>query len=422
MRHTSQLTSSHSPPQATLRVHGQRALMGMIVLGAQVCLSAPARATPAVKDSEPSAVLGEPAAGFEAMHITHEALRVDARGIDMKGQSQPVVRVTARYTIDHRGDVPQALSLQFVATSLVEGQSAQVTLDDALVAATLVEPGELPPSWQPPERAPKLPGDASDAPLHQEEEADFAWIDAAEAARYKQAYLMRARGQDLRFEVTLTPGEHTLSVSYSAKLGVDELVGAPAPRYQLGYVLAPARQWASFGELTLTVLAPQGWEVASSLPITRRDGGRWEGAFEGVPADSLALTLGQRVPSTTLALVQALPFLMLLMTVLVGLTAGHTIGAASRARGVGRGKRVAAMVALSLGVGLVCGATLLLGVRASHEWLGLTRLSDGWELVRMLSAMLFSVIAALTGVTTTLGAGMIVPALLRDKQPKRDQP
>ena len=69
------------------------------------------------------------------------------------------------------------------------------------------------------------------------------------------------------------------------------LVSADGPvRYwQLGYVLSPARQWASFGTLDVSVQLPSGWSFASS-PGLARSGDEARGSFQGVPADSLGMT------------------------------------------------------------------------------------------------------------------------------------
>jgi len=37
------------------------------------------------------------------------------------------------------------------------------------------------------------------------------------------------------------------------------------PVWQLGYVLAPAREWGGFGRLDVRVELPRGWEAAATL-------------------------------------------------------------------------------------------------------------------------------------------------------------
>ncbi len=71
--------------------------------------------------------------------------------------------------------------------------------------------------------------------------------------------------------------------------------GAPTVYWQLGYVLAPAREWGGFGGLAVTVHLPPNWDAAASLPLTR-DGDTLKGSFPNLPADALGLTAQAPVP------------------------------------------------------------------------------------------------------------------------------
>jgi uncharacterized iron-regulated membrane protein len=59
---------------------------------------------------------------------------------------------------------------------------------------------------------------------------------------------------------------------------------------QFAYILAPARSWAGFGGLDVTVHVPDDWSVASR-PALQREGALLNGSFNDVPADAIALTL-----------------------------------------------------------------------------------------------------------------------------------
>jgi hypothetical protein len=66
--------------------------------------------------------------------------------------------------------------------------------------------------------------------------------------------------------------------------------------WQLPYILAPAREWASFGGLDVTVYLPETWQAASKPSLEREDN-VLRGSFAHVPADCLALAVRAPVPS-----------------------------------------------------------------------------------------------------------------------------
>lgn len=78
-----------------------------------------------------------------------------------------------------------------------------------------------------------------------------------------------------------------MRVQYSAtpaKISSNQVI-----TWQVGYVLAPARRWASFGTLNVLAQLPPDWLFASDPPL-QRTGDEARGTFTGVPADSVALT------------------------------------------------------------------------------------------------------------------------------------
>jgi hypothetical protein len=105
-----------------------------------------------------------------------------------------------------------------------------------------------------------------------------------------------ARGGDtiayddtISYNVTLSPGEHTLRVRYVALPGAYADARSDAVYWQLGYVLAPAREWAGFGGLDAKVLLPAGWRAAAR-PEMRREGDALVAHWDALPADTLAVT------------------------------------------------------------------------------------------------------------------------------------
>jgi hypothetical protein len=100
----------------------------------------------------------------------------------------------------------------------------------------------------------------------------------------------------LEFSVELPPGPSTLSARYRARawgtaepdLTASRATAYPTVTWQFPYVLAPARDWASFGGLDATIYLPEGWQSASR-PALDRDGAILRGRFGEVPADTLML-------------------------------------------------------------------------------------------------------------------------------------
>lgn len=91
----------------------------------------------------------------------------------------------------------------------------------------------------------------------------------------------------------MPPGRHRLRASYSVT--PTRYAGSPVKYWQFAYVLAPAREWAGFGGLDVTVSAPRGWTVVTE-PKLVLEGGDLKGHFDRLPADALALTARSPVP------------------------------------------------------------------------------------------------------------------------------
>ncbi|HUY99784.1 MAG TPA: hypothetical protein VMU89_05500 [Thermomicrobiaceae bacterium] len=248
---------------------------------------------------QPGQPVGEPSGALRTVAIEHEALAIDLRPL---AQDDPA-EVTATYRV--RQDGPsETVDLLFVAPSLAAPvvPAYRVTLDGQPVASRSGESSTLPASWQPPSMTPGIGGQP---PLD---------------------YQVAGGKSALAFSLTLAPGTHEISVVYPAQ-ATSYSGSSPARYWQLGYVLAPARQWASFGDLAVTVQLPPGWLAASTPPLTR-SGDTLAGTFQGVPADSLALTTRYPAPAPT----HYGPVLLIAVPVLTLVLAG-AIGYALRRRG-----------------------------------------------------------------------------------------
>ena len=237
--------------------------------------------------------------GAALMNVESEKLTFDLRPLD---DPKGTAIVVAEYHIGNPG-IAQTADLAFVAPAM---SNARIELDGAEVLYQSAKDLPLPANWDPPPRSPGFgPDDTEGYPIAYPPE------------------LMRdgeTKCDVVRFSAAFAPGKHVLSIRYqvtAAALDVGDLYNA----YQIGYVLSPARSWASFGKLTVDVFAPAGWQVASSpqLQTTRES---WVGEFQGLPADTLALTAKAPVSSAGQFVHTVLPYagglVSLLLAYLIG--------------------------------------------------------------------------------------------------------
>ncbi|HEX8361226.1 MAG TPA: hypothetical protein VF613_14020 [Longimicrobium sp.] len=207
-------------------------------------------------------VLGEPAGGLRDVFVEHERLNVDLRPL---AKAKPAV-VEATYRTRNDG-APRTLDLLFVADGL--RGAGEVWLDGRPVASRRVTPGPLPASWRAPATTP-APG-------------------RGEALEYQAKH-----AGALAFQLPLPAGRHEIRVRYPAQASVFQTSGL-MPVWQLGYVLAPAREWGGFGRLDVRVEVPKGWGAAAT-PALRHEGGALVGSWRGIPADALALSVQEPEP------------------------------------------------------------------------------------------------------------------------------
>ena len=206
-------------------------------------------------------VLGEPAGGLGSVVVEHERLTMDLRPL---AKGRPAV-VEAAYRTRNDG-AARTLRLLFVADGL--RGAGEVWLDGRPVATRRVAPGPLPASWRAPPETPALDGGTL-------------------------MYEAKHAGA-LAFQVPLAAGRHEIRVRYPAQASVFQTSGL-MPVWQLGYVLAPAREWGGFGRLDVRVELPRGWSAAAT-PALRRDGDALVGSWRGIPADALALSAQAPAP------------------------------------------------------------------------------------------------------------------------------
>lgn len=243
--------------------------------------AAGARANMAVRqpESRPGDAPREPAGALKSVRILSETLVIDMRPLK---ELRPAL-VEATYVVSNEAG-EHTLELVFVAASMRPGAAwawdgrgwsplpgrpeseRGVWLDGRPVEARAAADGAgLPAGWAPPPTTPGLLPGQGELPFKSE------------------------GAGTLSFRVTLAPGRHELRVRYEARPGAYADARTDAVYWQLGYVLAPAREWAGFGGLDARVLLPAGWRAAAR-PEMRREGDALVARWDALPADTLAVT------------------------------------------------------------------------------------------------------------------------------------
>jgi hypothetical protein len=90
----------------------------------------------------------------------------------------------------------------------------------------------------------------------------------------------------LLFHLDFAPGQtRSVIVRYDARADVDEKTNLNST-YGFDYLLSPARRWAGFGPLDISVRVPERASFASPLPF-QRDGDTYRAHFAGLPEGEL---------------------------------------------------------------------------------------------------------------------------------------
>jgi hypothetical protein len=210
--------------------------------------------------------------GLKSVAIVQERLTIDLRPL----RDANLVGVEVKYDLRNAG-TSKVLDLLFISGQVgvtdfearLNGQPLRIRVLSSAEAQRLWE--QAPPSWRPPKEAPGI-----------EKEKTYYVFNT-----------WRTPPDLVAFSVELRPGSSTLYVRYRTRAcGAAE---RPTVTWQLPYVLAPAREWGTFGRLEVTLHLPSGWEARSTPPL-EREGDTLRGSFDELPADALLLATGPRVP------------------------------------------------------------------------------------------------------------------------------
>lgn len=243
---------------------------GSVLATLLLCLWLPAAAHANAAAPSQGGNAGSEPTGLEQVFILRETLSVDLRRL--AAADGQLILVEAVYELENRG-AERRLDLVFAFGSAYK--DFKVWLDDQPVGSQPVRLSEQPPGWDAPDTTPWLGG----------RELDYA----GGSMSYH-----RDRESE-RFNPNVPPGKHRLRVSYAVT--PTQYTNSPVRLWQFAYVLAPAREWAGFGGLDVTVSAPEGWTVVTK-PKLEAVGGELKGRFDQLPADALALTARAPIPSS----------------------------------------------------------------------------------------------------------------------------
>ncbi|MGD1903257.1 MAG: hypothetical protein ACFB9N_13575 [Geitlerinemataceae cyanobacterium] len=329
-------------------------------------------------DSVGAPFMSAPASGADLssadIDVLGETLTIDFRRIDR----DRAVDIEAVYQLDNPG-APGRLDLVFVAPS---ARAISVELDGQLLTAEPVDL-TLPDTWQPPDRTPR-----SDRTGTLE-------------------YGARSSGT-FRFAADLPTGNAAIAVRYTVVPGTYD--AGVYRDYQIGYVLAPIRDWRSFGNLDLIVRIPDGWQLGSSALVTG-EGNELRGEFEALPDDTLGLAASPRR--------SGLRYLLTVHSRTVGWWIG-LVGAAIAARTVGRlvrrrigvrkmnGDKVAiALLGAAAGLAVFVlgyggGLELSRRARIGHE-------AGNWDYGYAISSLIWAMGGAAIALPTTIAAALLAP-------------
>jgi len=240
-----------------------------------ICISFMTFPTTAWGNAGPSdtsaTIVGEPS-GLINVDILHETLTIDLQPLETGSPA----RVEAIYKLSNPSE-QQELDLLFAFGSPDHSQ-CQVTLDGEIIPGEVREVESMPVEWTPPEWT-IVPDKA---------------LMPGEPRALKYAGGMR-RIKPYGFQVTLLPGESELRVTYLEQ--AKTTFARPTMFRQFVYILSPARSWASFGGLDVTVFVPDHW-IVKTKPALKRNGSALSGTFDHLPeSNHLEVTLRPPIPA-----------------------------------------------------------------------------------------------------------------------------
>lgn len=239
--------------------------------------------------------MGEPSGELRKLHIKKELLTLDLRPA---ATSEPA-SIEAKYFIVNDSS-ERTVELVFVGVNIERG-NYDVRFDGTPVQTFVVSDSSLPEEWRVPDSL-----------------LAFSQSDRKIAKEANQALNV------LRFSITISQGEHTISVRYRAALRY-HVARLPVKTWYADYILAPAKQWASFGSLETNVYLPEGWE-AESTPGMIRNGDTLTGVWDIIPNNVMTVTLHAPITFALGFADTGIPILVLLLCAVFLVRTGIKLG------------------------------------------------------------------------------------------------
>jgi len=91
------------------------------------------------------------------------------------------------------------------------------------------------------------------------------------------------------YDVPLAHGENTVTISQPYFAGMDFRYEPTV--YDVNYVIQPAKQWSSFGSLTISVIPPEDFVVAENPDFILQQDGSFAYTYDSLPEDTFVLNL-----------------------------------------------------------------------------------------------------------------------------------
>ncbi|GAW93415.1 hypothetical protein [Calderihabitans maritimus] len=125
-----------------------------------------------------------------------------------------------------------------------------------------------------------------------EKSSKFIWYDPWTGKTYPLPENMRRDKFDaVPFTLKLSPGHHELKVVFENTLGLDQ-DRYLNPVFHLTYLLQPAKYWAYFKNLQISITLPHSnYRLAGSLPLKRTGARTWTANFSKLPEKDLHLSV-----------------------------------------------------------------------------------------------------------------------------------
>ena len=242
------------------------------------------------------------------IEVLAEELTFDFRS---SAPSDTLPLVTAKYQLKNR--LPKEEQLQIAFLYLEQANDLRVTWNGQEIPLTVSGP-DFPEGWLPPQ------GLASSGGI------EAHWLDPVTGKVYLKKTIFANGLHASLFPLTMAAGsEGVLSVSYhQSSTACDRCNDRKNRIYHFTYLLSPARYWAAFEDLTIQVIGPKNYSIATEpeLAADRIEDGHpvLTGHFTGLPPGEFHLSIKNNAVSGPSAITELIRLVAILMAIAVLVT------------------------------------------------------------------------------------------------------